>query len=148
MSIRENEVRSRRPRKDITLTELAIEVVRDEPEASNPRLAHRMAAQVESDRSLLDLMLENGCLHEIVLARNALEKEQERAKAGTKKKEVLTKKQAGAKATASKHAARMRVAMVNFVAENGKQVLDLTGNDLLKLKTDNATRFNLYRELA
>jgi vacuolar-type H+-ATPase subunit E/Vma4 len=47
----------------------------------------------------------------------------------------------------SKAAIKARDTLFNLVAENGKKIRDLTGDELDKLESDNVARANLYREL-
>src|SRR5262249_19878759 len=59
MTIREGEVQSRRRRlhESTSLTSLAIEVVRDDPETSDAKLVRRWVVRVQDDDDLLEACL-------------------------------------------------------------------------------------------
>jgi hypothetical protein len=144
MSIREDEV-GRKPKpgrvshKRGPLSELAIELVKDDPKATNSRLIRRWALRVEDDPDLLEAALTAQGDHEIVLARNYLDK----GSTGGKRKADDKEERLG-----KKMVLKLGEQLLGFVAENGKPIRDLTGDELVELETNNAARARLYRELS
>ena len=141
MSIREGE----RPRKRIShkgssLSDLAIDIVGDDPESSKTKLARRMQAQIEGDPDLLDKALEQVTLHEVTLAINYFAR-----KAGRKRKGDDREKE---KELSGKAVMKLRELVLNFNSELGKKIGNLSGYEVLALVGSNATRTNLYTEIS
>jgi hypothetical protein len=130
---------------------LALEIVRDDPKATNSRLARRLAAQIEADRELLDLVIQPRAEHEVVLVRNYLEKQSNggggRDRARKDKKDRKDKDKDQAKAMGKKQVLQLGKTIFNLVAENGKRVGALSGKELDTLDASNASRSGFYRAL-
>jgi len=138
-----------RTRKDKTLSDLAIEIVGDDPLASNARLVRRWASQVQGDDDLLEACLTVQGNHEIILARNHWGRQENKKDRGKNKAEAARQDRRRKKIedVTTKAARKTLAQLLEFTAENGKKIKDLTGDELAKLETDNAARATLYREL-
>jgi hypothetical protein len=146
MTIRESEAQHRRQRarNSTSLTDLAIEIVRDDPETSDPKLVRRWTVQVQDDDDLLETCLKEQGTRAIAIARSFLTPKSESAEKTSVKQHERRKKTADA---LSKAATEARNTLFNLVAENGKKIRDLTGDELDELESSNVARANLYREL-
>jgi hypothetical protein len=147
MTIREGETQSlrRRARESTTLTELAIGLVHDDPEATDSKLVRRWMVRVQDDDDLLEACLKEQGNRAIAIARSFAIREQESDVGTTTVKKHKRRKKVAA--MLSKAAIKARDILFNLVAENGKKIRDLTGDELDKLESDNVARANLYREL-
>jgi vacuolar-type H+-ATPase subunit E/Vma4 len=104
--------------------------------------------QVQDDDGLLEACLKEQGNRAIAVARGFINRAQEgKTDVGeTTVKQHKRRKQA-ATAVLSRAAAEVRKTLFNLVAENGKKIRDLTGDELDKLESNNVARANLYREL-
>jgi hypothetical protein len=125
-----------------SLSDLAIDIVSDDPEANERQLARRLKAQVEGDNELLEQALDQVSLHEIRLAKNYLDR-----KAGKKRRKKEDADDRQDKELTVKAVMQLRELVLNFNTELGKKIRDCTGYDLVELEGSNATRAGLYREL-
>lgn len=146
MTTRENERPGERghKQKPTTLTELAIEIVKDDPEASDTKLRRRWVRQVEDDEDLRNDCLEAQAAHEIKIARNTVAREKTKTKAKTS---GSRQRQQKITAQFEEVIVEARRTLFDLTAENGKKIRELTGNELERLETNNATRAKLYHEL-
>lgn len=146
MTTRESELQGRRRRQRVhastSLTDLAIEIVRNDPEVADGKLLRRWMVQVQDDDDLLEACLKEQGARAIAIARDFIApKDEEKTKV---KQHERRKKTAAA---LSRAAAEIRDTLFNLVAENGKKIRDLTGDELDDLESANVARANLYREL-
>jgi hypothetical protein len=132
-------------RKSDDLFNLAIEIVTDNPKDSLSRLARFMVTQIEKDKDLRELALYQVSEHKLVIARNYLEKA-----TGKKRKLKLKRKQQEWEQdqVSIKAFLKVRDTILNLKTEIGKKFGDLTGNDLLKLKSKNGSRFTVFSEFS
>jgi hypothetical protein len=148
MTIRENERPRQRARTSTSLTDLAVEIVRDDPEASDGKLARRWAVRVQDDDELLAACLKEQGARAIAIARSLINHEQiEEENVGVTSVKQHKRRKKAAAAVLSRAAVEVRKTLFNLVAENGKKIRDLTGDELDKLESSNVARANLYREL-
>jgi hypothetical protein len=148
VTIRESEATRRVSRKADDLYELALEVLKDDPDATDKKLVSRMASQVESDDDLREQAIRAQCVHELRIARNHWQKLA--AAGGKKKKEKQQRKKKDRdeqNALASKLVLKFAGQILGFIAENGKAIRDLNGYELVELRTHNGRRTALYDEL-
>lgn len=142
MSLREREVQRRRKQRDITPQDLAVDIVKDEPDANDATLAARWVRQVRDDSDLLEAALATAGHHAVVVARGQWERQQRRlGRAATAEVDQR------AQLRTVRAAAEMRIKLFKLKAENGKEVGALTGKELEQLETANAGRANIYRLL-
>ena len=152
MTTREEERRGRqhREQKATTLEELALAIVRNDPEAPIARLVRRWMVAVQDDEDLLELCLRAQGNQEVAIALKRVAHEQGAKNANGDVKKVSVRKhmrQKHASTMLSKAAAEARDTLFNLAAENGKKIRDLTGDELDQLESNNIARANLYREL-
>jgi gas vesicle protein len=126
MTAREGEAQHRRQRapNSTSLTDLAIEIVRDDPETSDGKLLRRWVVKVQDDDELLEVCLKEQGSRAIAIARSFIAREQEGEENKTSVKQHERRK---------KTAAEVRNTLFNLVAENGKKIRELTDDELDEL---------------
>jgi hypothetical protein len=128
--------------KSTELYELAVEVVKDDPKASNNKLISRMASQVDGDDDLRELAVKQVCAHEIVLAKNFLERQKNiKAKQAVKKPNVSL-----VSVMPKKMVARLGNQILGIVV-NGKSIRDMTGDEAAAMKVKDSKRVALWTEV-
>jgi hypothetical protein len=143
MTLREREVQPRRRGRSTTPQTLAIDIVRDDPNAPRGRQKARWKAQVREDEDLLEVVLDGVCDHVFVLADNYLARRQSRGATRSR----TTEQQQQSELRAIRFAQQLRTKLFECTAENGKKIGRLTDKELEQLEQQNTTRANLYHQL-
>jgi len=148
MTIRERENERRHRPRTVTPFTLMVDVVKDEPDASDGRLKARWVSQVREDPELLTEVLENSSDHQLILARRHVVRQQDRQQQADP-----TAEQRRAEAIALKVVGKQRL---QFFATkvDGKAIGEMTKKEVGRhdakdtaLTTKHATRSRIWQLL-